>query len=59
MPTTLQLLAVSSLICECEKLTSSGELPEPVEQSLRIRIAGVLSAFNIPAQFDRQQQAAE
>lgn len=54
----VQLLAVSALIGDCEAIAGSGALTEPAEQSLRILIAQVLSAFHMPAKADLEREVA-
>ncbi|GAC1572583.1 MAG: hypothetical protein NVS3B5_01480 [Sphingomicrobium sp.] len=51
---TLQRFAVSALVGECESIAESGLLPEPAEQSLRLLIAQMLSAFGMAAKAERQ-----
>lgn len=51
-----QAICVASLVAHCESIASSGLLPEPSEESLRLLIAETLSAFQM--QPHQQEQAA-
>jgi hypothetical protein len=42
-----QAVCVAQLIGHCEAIARSGLLPEPSEESLRVLIAEVLSAFRM------------
>jgi hypothetical protein len=45
---TRRLLAVSALIGECESLTASGDLNESQERALRLCVAHVRAAYEMP-----------
>lgn len=51
-----QRLAVAALIGHCESIAANGQLPEPVEQSLRVLIAHTLAAFDMPSKSERTSQ---
>lgn len=55
-PSFDQRAAVAKLIGDCEVIVASGTLAAPAEQSLRVRIAAALSAFNMPSKAERAKE---
>lgn len=53
-----QKVCVASLIGHCESIVSSGSLPEPSEESLRLLIAETLSAFGMASHDQLENELA-
>lgn len=51
--------ALASIIGACEALVKSGMLGEELESKLRVNIAEVLVAFNMPSQIEREASDAQ